>query len=134
MFVIIVAYVSTAVAFLVGDMLWLGLIARNFYRDQLGDLMLPQPNIGAAVAFYLIYVGGVVYLAVMPAVASGAWTTALISGLALGLTAYATYDLSNLATLKNWPLPMSFVDMAWGAALTGASATIGFFVTQAFAK
>lgn len=129
----IVAYLSTAVVFLVGDMVWLGLIAKNFYRDQLGDLMSPSPMLAPAVAFYLIYVVGVVYFAVMPALGTGSWTTALGSGALLGLCAYAAYDMSNLATLKSWPLAMSLVDLAWGTCLTALSATAGYLATRAFA-
>jgi uncharacterized membrane protein len=129
----IIAYLSTAAAFLVGDGVWLGLVAKTFYRTQLGDLMAPQPSVVAAAAFYLIYMFGVVYFAVFPALASGAWTTALLSGAVLGFCAYATYDLTNLAVMRDFPLALAITDLAWGAALTAAAATVGFFVTRAIA-
>ncbi|GLK66878.1 DUF2177 family protein [Hansschlegelia plantiphila] len=127
----IVAYFAAAAVFLAGDFLWLGFVARGFYRAQLGGLMAPQPNIAAAVAFYALYVLGVVYFAIGPAFATGAWSTALLTGLFFGLIAYATYDLTNLATLRDWPAALSVVDMAWGALLTAVSATAGFLIAKA---
>lgn len=127
----IIAYAFTALAFLAGDGVWLGLIARNFYRTQLGELMAPQPSIAAAAAFYLIYVAGVVYFAVWPALASGSWTTALLNGAALGFCAYATYDLTNLAVMRGFPSALAWTDLAWGTVLTAASATVGFLATRA---
>jgi uncharacterized membrane protein len=129
----ITAYLSTAGAIAVGDFIWLGFLARDFYRNQLGQMMLEQPYWPPALAFYLLYAFGVVFFAVAPALSSGSWATALVSGLVLGLVAYATYDLSNYATLKGWPTTMVFVDIAWGAALTGFAATVGFFATRAIA-
>lgn len=130
----IIAYLSTAAVFLVGDFVWLGFVARSFYRDQLGELMAPQPNWTAAVAFYLLYLVGVVYFAIAPALSSGLWTTALMGGLLFGLIAYGTYDLTNLATVRGWPAALSVVDMGWGAVLTGAAATVGFLAVRAFAS
>ena len=127
----VVAYFTTAVVFLALDAVWLGVVAREFYRAQLGDLMSPQPNLAVAAAFYALYVVGVVVFAVAPALAAGSWTTALVSGLLFGFFAYATYDLTNIATLRDWPVAMTVVDLAWGAALTGVSATAGFFATRA---
>lgn len=127
----IVAYVAVAVAFLAADALWLGVVARDFYRTQLGDLMSPNPNLAAAAAFYALYVAGVLYFAVQPALAAGQWTTALISGALLGLVAYGTYDLTNLAVTRGFPTQMALVDMAWGAVLTAFAATVGFFAARA---
>lgn len=122
---LIVAYLSTAIVFLGLDYLWLSKVAIGFYRSRIGDLLLAQPNFMAAGAFYLFYVGGVVYFAVMPSLNGGSWTGALVSGAILGLIAYGTYDMTNLATLKNWSVAVSAVDMAWGAFLTGISAVAG---------
>lgn len=127
----IVAYAAAAAAFLAADALWLGFIARDFYRGQLGDLMSPNPNLGAAAAFYALYVVGVVYFAVQPALVSGQWTTALVSGALLGLVAYGTYDLTNLAVTRGFPATMAVVDMAWGAVLTAFAATVAFFAARA---
>jgi uncharacterized membrane protein len=131
---ILIAYAATAVVFLIGDMIWLGFVARDFYRNQMGDLMAPNVSLTAAVAFYLLYIVGVVYFAVGPALTAGSWTTALISGLILGLIAYATYDLTNLATTRDWPAALAFVDLAWGATLTAIASTAGFFITRALSS
>ncbi len=125
-----VAYVSTAVIFLGIDAIWLGRVATNLYRGWIGGLMLEQPNFAAAAAFYLVYVAGIVYFAIMPAMNGGGWAQAALSGAILGFIAYGTYDMTNLATLKNWPITMTVVDMAWGTLLTSASATAGYLITQ----
>ena len=120
------AYAVTLAAFLVIDFLWLGVVAKRFYAAQLGPLMRTRINWVAAGGFYLAYVAGIVFFAVAPALAAGSWTTAAINGALLGLLAYGTYDMTNLATIKGWPLAMSLVDMAWGTVLTGACAIIGY--------
>ncbi|WJH40348.1 DUF2177 family protein [Aliirhizobium terrae] len=126
----VIAYVATTVAFLGLDFLWLGTVATGFYKSRLGDMLLNQPNFVAAGVFYLFYVAGIVYFAVQPALVSGNWTTAAIAGAILGFIAYGTYDMTNLATLKNWSPAVSAVDMAWGTVLTSFSAVVGYFVTQ----
>ncbi|MGF9693827.1 DUF2177 family protein [Rhizobium sp. 0TCS1.26] len=128
--VYVVAYLSTAAVFFGLDFLWLGTVATGFYRSQLGEMMRERPNFVAAGAFYLVYVAGIVYFAVHPYIAGGSWSQALFAGALLGLVAYGTYDITNLATLKSWPLPMSLVDLAWGTLLTGTAAAIGLLVTQ----
>jgi uncharacterized membrane protein len=125
-----VAYLSTAAVFLIVDLFWLGIVARSYYRSQLGDLMADQINVAAAVVFYLAYVVGIVIFAVAPALASGNWKTALVMGGLFGLFAYATYDMTNLAVIKNWPLSITVIDIAWGSVLTAVSATLGFLITQ----
>lgn len=130
----IIAYISTAVVFFVIDFVWLSTMTGLFYRARMGDMLLEQPNLAVAAAFYLIYVAGIVYLAVLPALNSGHWSTALISGAVLGLVAYGTYDMTNLSTLKNWSVSLSIVDMAWGTLLTAAASTAGYFVTSYVAK
>tara|TARA_R110002020_G_scaffold140233_5_gene311565 strand:- start:71 stop:472 length:402 start_codon:yes stop_codon:yes gene_type:complete len=126
----VVAYVSTAIVFLGIDALWLGRVATTYYRGWIGNMMLEQPNFAAAAIFYLVYVAGVVYFAVMPALNGGGWTQAAIAGAILGFIAYGTYDMTNLATLKNWPIIMTVVDMSWGTILTSFAAVMGFFITQ----
>lgn len=126
----LIAYAGTFLTLLVCDGIWLGLIARSFYRDQLGALMLPSPNLALAALFYLFFTAAVVVLAVLPALSAGSITTALVHGAILGLAAYGTYDITNLATLRNWPLVMSVVDMAWGAALTALTAAGGYFAVR----
>ncbi|MBW9086635.1 DUF2177 family protein [Rhizobium wenxiniae] len=130
----VLAYLGTVVAFLGLDFLWLGTVATGFYRSRIGGLLLDQPNFIAAGAFYLFYVAGIVYFAVQPALVSGSWTTAAISGAILGFIAYGTYDMTNLATLKNWSPTVSAVDMAWGTALTSFSAVVGYWVAQRFSS
>jgi uncharacterized membrane protein len=128
---VLVAYGGSLITLLVFDAIWLGLVARTFYRDQLGDMMLPQPNLAVAAVFYLFFAVAVVVLAVLPAIAAGSVWTAIGYGLILGLAAYGTYDITNLATLKNWPLVVSMVDLAWGAFVTAMTAAGGFFAVRA---
>lgn len=126
----IVAYFSTALVFFGLDYVWLSRLAIGFYRSQIGDLLRDKPNFTAAGLFYLFYIAGIVFFAVMPALNKGSIAPALISGAFLGLLAYGTYDMTNLATLKNWSLPVSLVDMAWGAFLTASAAGFGYWVTS----
>jgi uncharacterized membrane protein len=123
-----VIYMSTLLIFVAIDIMWLGFVARDFYRSQLGDLVAPQLNIGAAVAFYLIYIVGITVFAVRPALRSGSWRDAYTLGALLGLVAYSTYDLSNLATLRNWPALLALVDVLWGTALSAIAAAGGYGV------
>jgi uncharacterized membrane protein len=125
------SYVSAGVVFLAIDAVWLTTMTGLLYRPMLGDLIAAKPRLGPAVAFYLIYIAGVVTFAVMPALASGRWTTALFFGAALGLVAYATYDLTNQATIQSWPLVVTLADLAWGSVLTATAATAAYFVTNA---
>lgn len=125
------AYAATLVAFLGLDFLWLGVVARSFYSTQLGSLMRENVNFVAAGGFYLAYVGGIIFFAVTPALAEGSWQRAALNGALLGLLAYGTYDMTNLATLRNWPLTMSIIDMGWGGLLTGTSAVLGYWATRA---
>jgi uncharacterized membrane protein len=104
------------------DGLWLGLVARGFYRQQLGFLMAETPNWAAAVVFYLVYTVGVTVFVVQPAVDASSLGTALWRGALFGLVAYATYDLTNMATVRGWPTLVTIVDLAWGMVLTAAVA------------
>ena len=124
------AYGFTAAIFLVIDLIWLSQIAKKFYSERLGDLLLDKPNMGAAAGFYAIYVVGIIIFSVAPALHAGSPTTALTYGALFGFFAYATYDMTNYATLRNWPLEVSLVDTAWGACLTGVSALLGYLLTR----
>ena len=124
------AYGFTAAAFLLIDLIWLSQIARTFYFDRLGALLLDKPNLAAAAVFYAIYVVGIVFFSVAPALRADSAVTALTHGALFGFFAYATYDMTNYATLRNWPLEVSLVDIAWGTCLTGVSAFIGFVLTR----
>ena len=128
----VIAYAGSLATLVVLDVIWLGVVARTFYRDQLGDMMLPSPNLAIAAVFYLFFAAAVVILAVAPALGAGSVITALAYGAVLGLAAYGTYDLTNLATLKNWPLAMSLVDLAWGGFVTALTAAGGFVAVRTF--
>jgi uncharacterized membrane protein len=120
-------YLIVFVAFLVIDLIWLGVVARKFYRDQLGFIMVDKINWPAALSFYLLFIAGLIYFVVLPSLGQGSWSNALLNGAFLGLLCYATYDLSNLATLKNWPLKVTIADLIWGSVLCGSLSVIGFF-------
>ncbi len=124
------AYVVTAVIFLFIDFLWLGYIAKTFYFSRLGELLLDKPNLGVAAVFYAVYVIGIVIFAVGPALQSGSWKTALLYGALFGFFCYATYDMTNLATLKGWPVTVAIVDTIWGTVLTGTSSLLGFLIVK----
>jgi uncharacterized membrane protein len=109
------------------DMIWLGLVAKDFYRNQIGFLLKENVNWVAAISFYLLFIVGVVFFVVMPALEKGSWMYALLVGALFGFITYATYDLTNLATTKDWPLLVTLVDLAWGAVLS-ASVSIGTFL------
>lgn len=110
-------YGVAVVVFFVIDLTWLGVVARSFYQAQMGHLMRPSVNWVAAVAFYLIFVLGIVVLSVMPAIERQSLTLAILLGGLLGLVTYAAYDLTNLATLEGFPLKVALVDMVWGTVL-----------------
>src|SRR3954466_15303447 len=108
-----IAYLATAAAFLGADCCWVNR-AMGFYKSPLGDLLAEKPNLAAAAAFYAIYFVGIMVFAVLPAARSDGWIAAVLLGGLLGLVAFATYDLTNLATLSRWPLAVVIVDLFWG--------------------
>ena len=110
------------------DALWLSVVANRFYKSQLGPMLLEKPNMISAIIFYVIFVVGVVVFAVLPAVQAGDWKVALGLGALLGLVTYATYDLTNHATLKGFPLTVEVVDIIWGVVLTATVATLTYLV------
>jgi uncharacterized membrane protein len=121
-------YLAMLASFLVIDMVWLGLVASAFYRKYLGFLMAPSPNWLVATLFYLLFVVGILVFVVLPALKANSLKTTLLRAALFGLITYATYDLTNLATLKDWPALMSIVDMLWGTVLTVLVGCIGFVV------
>ncbi len=125
---ILVPYLVAAATFIVADLIWLGYIAKNFYYREMGRLLADNFSIAPAVAFYLLYIAALVYFAVLPALRSGQWQEAIIPGAILGLTAYGTYDLTALAVVRDWPLRLSLVDMAWGTILSALSASVAAYV------
>lgn len=110
------------------DMIWLGLVAKDFYRAQIGTLMKTDVNWTAAIIFYLIFIAGLVVFVISPAVEKGSWTHALLFGALFGFVCYATYDLTNLAVAKDWPLLVTIVDLVWGAVLAATVSTITYFI------
>lgn len=121
----LVAYAATAVVFLAIDAIWLGIAAKDMYRTQIGHLLAPTFSIGPAAVFYLMYVAGVVYFAIIPALASGRWQDAIIPAAVLGFIAYGTYDFTNWAVMRDWPAGLTFIDVAWGTVLTAIAAAAG---------
>ena len=126
----LVSYLATGTVFLVLDAIWLASMANRLYRPQLGDMLLDGFRLAPAIVFYMLYIAGVVVFAVNPAFISGRSSTALFHGAFLGLIAYATYDLTNLATLKNWPFTVTIADMVWGTTVTAIAATAGYLITR----
>ena len=112
------------------DMVWLGLAAKNFYAKHIGFLMKANVNWAAAILFYLLFIADLVAFVVTPAVEKGSWARALLFGALFGLITYATYDLTNLATLKDWPFVVTVVDLIWGTVLA-ASVSVGTYVIAA---
>lgn len=121
---IIGVYAATLAAFLLLDGAWLGVVARGLYRRELGHLLAPQVRWGVAIAFYLLFVAGILVIVVLPHRDAGVWRTVGL-GAVFGLCAYAAYDLTNLATLARWPMVVTVVDLVWGTVLTAATAAAG---------
>lgn len=128
----VIAYAGSGVFLLLADALWLSLAVGPLYRDALGDRMRPDVAMTPAALFYLLYVFGVVVFVVLPAFVSGKYATATMLGALFGLVAYATYDLTNLSTLKDWPLSLAVIDIAWGVAITTGASLCGLFVLKKF--
>ncbi len=128
------AYLATGLAFLLLDAIWLSFATSRIYRPLLGPMLIEGFNLVPAILFYLIYVAGIVFFAVTPALAADKWALALGSGALLGLFAYATYDLTNQATIRGWPMMITIVDMCWGTIVTATAATAGFFITRAVTR
>ena len=119
-------YLVSLAAFFAIDMVWLGLAARSFYQQYLGFLMAPSPNWFVAIIFYLMFVAGLLVFVVVPGLKANSLRTTLIHAALFGLITYATYDLTNLATLKDWPAVLSVVDMLWGTVLSVLVSYISF--------
>ncbi|HQG55784.1 MAG TPA: DUF2177 family protein [Bacteroidales bacterium] len=121
-------YLIALPVFFVIDMIWLVLIARNFYKEQIGFIMKPEINWVAAILFYLLFIAGLVVFVISPAVEKRTWIHALGYGALFGLVTYATYDLTNLATLKEWPLKVTIIDLIWGALLASSVSVVTYFI------
>lgn len=118
------------VVFLVVDLIWLGIIAKNLYQNAIGHLMSDGPNWTAAIIFYVLYIIFLVIFAISPAVSQGSLSYAMLYGALFGFITYATYDLTNLATLKDWPLYLTFIDIGWGTILGFSVSTLTYILNQ----
>ena len=128
----VASYLATLVSFVAVDMLWLGLMVERVYRPAIGDILSTSVNLPAAIVFYLLFPIGLTIFAVLPAVRDqSAWQAATLGGL-FGFFAYATYDLTNQATLRNWPTHLTVIDLAWGSTLAALAATIGDLAASRF--
>jgi len=121
-------FVISLPVFLSLDMVWLTLVAKGFYARHLGYLMAKTPNLLAAFVFYLIFIAGLIFFVITPALDKKLWTHALLAGAFFGLITYATYDLTNLATVKDWPLIVTVVDLIWGTVLSASVSVITYFI------
>ncbi|MGD9056290.1 MAG: DUF2177 family protein [Desulfobacterales bacterium] len=121
-------YVLTVPVFFIIDLIWLGVIAKGFYQKNLSFILSPQVNWPAAILFYLLYIAGILIFAVVPALAKNSWQHAMLYGAMFGFFTYMTYELTNLALLKDWPLNIVVVDIIWGVVLCTAVASIGYFI------
>jgi uncharacterized membrane protein len=121
-------FIVVAITFLTIDGIWLAFIAKDFYAKHLGFLMAKSPNLIAAALFYLIYIFSMVILILSPALQKGSLTSAILTGALFGLCAYATYDLTNLATIKDWPLLVTVIDIIWGTSLSATVAGVSYLV------
>lgn len=128
----LVAYLATGAVFLGIDALWLGVVAKGFYFGRLQGLLRDSPDLRIAGLFYLGYVAGLVFLAVLPALQAPSWKLAALHGAVVGALAYGTYNMTNLSTLKGWPPLLAAVDTGWGTLLTATAATAGYLAVRAW--
>ena len=126
----VAAYLGAGLTFAAIDFVWLTTMTDRLYKPVLGPIMADKPDMKAAVAFYLISIAGTVFLAIAPALTEGNWTRAALNGAVLGFVAYATYDLTNQATLAVWQTRLTIIDLIWGTTLTMVSATGGYFAAR----
>jgi uncharacterized membrane protein len=126
----IAAYLGAGITFAVIDAIWLTTMTNRLYKPVIGPIMTDKPDMKAAVLFYLISIAGTVFLAIAPALKDESWTRAAINGAVLGFVAYATYDLTNQATLAAWQTKLTVIDLIWGTCLTTLSATGGYFAAR----
>ncbi|MBM3609325.1 MAG: DUF2177 family protein [Alphaproteobacteria bacterium] len=128
------AYLSAGLAMLAIDAIWLSTMIDILYRPQIGELLAANFRLAPAITFYFLYIAGIVYFAVRPSLNGGKLSAAMLNGALLGVLAYGTYDLTNQATLKTWPVIVTVADMIWGAILTSVAAGAGFLGARGFAR
>jgi len=123
-------YIFTFIVFLAIDAIWLGIIAKNMYSDKIGHLMAENPNLVAAGVFYLLFVATLLVFVVIPGYEAQSLTKTIILGALFGMITYATYDLTNLATLKDWPFSTTVIDIIWGASLATTTSVAGYYIAN----
>jgi uncharacterized membrane protein len=124
------SYLVALVVLAIVDGIWLGVVSREFYKARLGHMLLDQPIWSVAIFFYLIHAAGIAVFAVPPAMSAGTWTSALLYGGLFGFCVYAAYDITNLATLRGWPMAVSAVDLAWGTVATAVTTLVTVLVVR----
>lgn len=127
---LLLSYLLTFVVFLAIDLTWLGFIAKDLYRKYLSGFLTNQVNWTAAIIFYMLFIVGIFIFTILPAVEKNSLTSAITLGALFGFFTYATYDLTNLATLKGWPVTIVIIDIIWGTVLTALVSTAGFYIVK----
>lgn len=125
-------YIIVLIVFFAIDIIWLGFVAKDLYRKHLGHLMRDKTNWPAAVLFYMLYIGGLIFFVLNPALEKNSYMYALLVGGLYGFITYSTYDMTNLATLKDWPLTITIIDIGWGTVLNALTAMVSFFIINFF--
>lgn len=128
----VTGYLAALLTFFLADMAWLGTMAPRFYRPTLGDIAISGVNLAPAMVFYALYPVGLLIFATSPSLKSGSITTAVVYGALFGFFTYATYDLTNYATLRNWTLHLTLVDVAWGTILAAITSAVTFWAVSKF--
>jgi len=129
---LIISFIFVSIIFLIIDVVWLSITVKSLYRPALGNLLQDKPVMWAAVLFYIIYMIGLALIILKPALANDSILQALWTGVVFGVVAYGTYNLTNMATIKNWSASIVWIDMIWGGLLTGFSSAVGIYLTKAF--
>ncbi len=126
----LISYGLTLIVFLIVDLVWLGIIAKNLYSKYLGEFMTDSINWTAAIIFYLIFVAGLLIFVIYPSVEKNSVTQVLVLGALFGIITYSTYDLTNLATLKGWPIQIVIIDIIWGSVLSTIVSLSGYYIVK----
>lgn len=126
----VLLYILVLIVFLGVDLLWLTVISKNLYKTEIGHLMAENPKLLPALIFYMVYVAGVIVISVLPGITEKQLLRTVLLSALLGFIAYGTYDLTNFATLKDWPAKIVFIDLAWGTVVTTLTGTAGFFIAR----
>ena len=129
---LIISFIFVSTIFLIFDVIWLSITVKSIYKPNLGNLLNDKPVLWAAVLFYIIYMIGLTLIIIKPALASNSVLQAFWNGVIFGIVAYGTYNLTNMATIKNWSATIVWIDMLWGGLLTGSSSAAGIYLTKTF--